>query len=121
MSDLTIPNRYESLEQLFGQEVRPLIVAIDADLKQLTALRDRARTQNGGLLNRGGLPTARRSQHEAHAAAIHMPDEFAPVVKVPLEVDLRGAMNWLTSHVPAPLPGKTGALTIELTAVQAPP
>ncbi len=107
VAELTIPNRYESLEQLFGQEVRPLIVPIDTDLRQLNALRDRARTQNGGLLCFVLGATGVGKTTSIHAAAIHMPDDYAPVLKVPLDIDLRDAMAWLTASLPAPITGKT--------------
>src|SRR5262245_30970510 len=99
---LTIPNRYESLEILFGQEVRPLIVPIDVDLRQLSALRDRSRVQNGGILAFVLGPTGIGKTTTIHAAAIHMPDDFAPVIKVPPEIDLRDANAWLTENLPPP-------------------
>jgi hypothetical protein len=107
MAELQIPNRYESLEAIFGQEIRPLIVPIDADLQELNALRDRARTQNGGLLCFLLGATGVGKTTSIHAAAIHMPDEFAPVLKVPLEIALRDTVPWLASSLPPPAVDKT--------------
>ena len=49
--DIRIPNRFESLHEVFGDQIRPLIVPIPDDLRTFTGLRDRARIQNGGLLS----------------------------------------------------------------------
>jgi hypothetical protein len=106
-SGLKIPNRFESLAELFGNELRPLIVAIDEDLIAFNALRDRARVQNGGLLAFLLGPSGVGKTTAVHAAAVHMPSAFTPVVTVPLEISLRDAGPWLSQHVPPPEGDKT--------------
>lgn len=97
---LRIPNRFESLQEVFGQDIRPLIVPIDQDLKALNALRDRASVQNGGLLCFLLGPTGVGKTTSVHSAAVHMPESFAPVLKVPTDVSLRDTAVWLGSHLP---------------------
>jgi hypothetical protein len=107
MPDLRIPNRFESLQETFGQEIRPLIVPIDADLNALNGLADRARVQNGGvlcfLLGSSGVGKTT----SAHSAAVHMPDAFAPVLAVPPEIALRDVGGWLTTNLPPPSAAKS--------------
>jgi hypothetical protein len=98
---LTIPNRFESLQRAFGQELRPLIVPIDDDLRVLNALRDRAHVQNGGLLCFVLGPTGIGKTTDVHSAAVHMPETFSPVLTVPPEITIRDAGTWLAEHMPA--------------------
>lgn len=105
-TEITIPNRFESMQEAFGQEIRPLIVPIDADLHLLQALRDRARVQNGGLLCFVLGSTGVGKTTAIHSAAVHMPDTFAPVVKVPPEIRFRDVAGWLTANLPAPIGSK---------------
>src|SRR6266536_1555342 len=104
---LRIPNRFESLQEIFGQNVRPLIVAIDEDLHAFNELRERARVQNGGLLAFLLGRTGVGKTTAVHSAAINMPDAFAPVVAVPGTVPFRDALGWVTANVPPPINGKT--------------
>jgi hypothetical protein len=106
-SELLIPNRFESLEEVFGQEVRPLIVPIDADLQALNGLRDRARVQNGGILVFLLGPSGIGKTTAVHSTAIHMPDDFSGVVKVPPEVMLRDTGAWLNANLPPRTGNKT--------------
>jgi len=101
-TDIRIPNRFESMQEAFGQEIRPLIVPIDSDLHALQALRDRARVQNGGLLCFILGSTGIGKTTAIHSAAVHMPDTFAPVAKVPPEIRFRDVAGWLTANLPAP-------------------
>lgn len=100
-NDIRIPNRFESLQEAFGQEIRPLIVPIDADLQALNALRDRARVQNGGLLCFVLGSTGVGKTTAIHSAAVHMPDTFSPIVKVPPEIRFRDVSGWLVTNIPA--------------------
>ena len=104
---LKIPNRFESLQEVFGQDIRPLIVPIKEDLALLNALRDRAKVQNGGLLTFILGATGIGKTTTVHSAAVHMPEDFSPVLKVPAEVTLRDAVGWLTHNLPAPSATKT--------------
>ena len=107
MGELRIPNRFESLQEVFGQELRPLIVPIDEDLRALIALRDRASVQNGGLLCFILGPTGVGKTTAVHSAAVHMPDAFAPVLRVPPEVAIRDAGEWLNGKLPPVVQGKS--------------
>lgn len=106
-SAITIPNRYESLVQTFGNEVRPLIVPVDADLGVLLRLREQARVQAGGvvvfLLGASGVGKTTT----VHAASVHHPQDFAPVCSVPPTIRLRDVAGWLQSHLPAIVEGVT--------------
>ncbi len=86
--ELKIPNRFESLQAAFGQEVRPLIVPIDEDLQALNGLRDRAKIQNGGMLCFLLGPSGIGKTTAVHSAFVHMPEDFAPVFKVPEDIPL---------------------------------
>jgi hypothetical protein len=101
VAEIRIPNRFESLQEAFGQEVRPLIVPIDADLHAFNTMRDRAKVQNGGilcfLLGRSGIGKTTA----VHSASVHMPDNFAPVVKVPPDIRFRDVAEWLAQNIPA--------------------
>lgn len=104
--ELKIPNRFESLEETFGQEVRPLIVPIDKDLHSLSALADKARVQNGGLLCFILGPTGIGKTTLIHSAAVHIPESFAPVFKVPPEIAYRDVGPWLGKNIPPAVGGK---------------
>lgn len=106
-SAITIPNRYESLVQTFGNEVRPLIVPVDADLAVLLRLRELARVQAGGvvafLLGASGIGKTTT----VHAASVHHPQEFTSVCSVPPTIRLRDVAGWLQSNLPAIVEGVT--------------
>lgn len=106
-TEIKIPNRFESLQAAFGQEIRPLIVPINADLHVLNALRDRAKVQNGGLLCFVLGSTGIGKTTTIHSAAVHMPDAFAPIVKVPPEIRFRDVAGWLGANIPAPQGSKS--------------
>src|SRR5205809_766801 len=105
MPSFTIPNRFESLQKaVAGGSVRPLIVPVEADLHALLRLRDKARVQNGGLLCFLLGPSGIGKTTTVHSAAVNMPEEFAPIVSVPVpeHMPLRDALEWITKNVPAP-------------------
>jgi len=99
-SELKIPNRFESLEETFGQGLRPLVVPIDSDLKTLVSLRDRARVQSAGLLCFLLGPSGIGKTTAVHSAAVHMPEAFAPVLSVLPTVPIRDAADWVNRHIP---------------------
>ncbi len=105
--EIRIPNRFESLQEVFGNEVRPLIVPIDDDLRGLNSLRDRASVQNGGLLCFLLGKTGIGKTTTAYSAAVHMPETFAPVVTVPTTIGIRDASGWLSENLPQSIPNKT--------------
>ncbi len=100
-ADVNIPNRFESLQETFGQEIRPLILPIDHDLRALNALRDRARVQRGGLLCFILGQTGIGKTTAIHSTTVHMPDDFAPVLRIPPEVPFRDVSTWLGTNLPA--------------------
>jgi hypothetical protein len=102
-----IPNRFESLQEEFGQGVRPLIVPIDEDLAAFNRFRDRARIQRGGLLCFLLGPTGVGKTTSAHSAAANMPEVFQPVVLVPHQVELREAISWITQRTAEARSGKS--------------
>ena len=106
-NEIKIPNRFESLQEVFGQEIRPLIVPIDSDLRLLNSLRDRAKIQNGGLLCFILGPTGIGKTTTIHSAAVHMPNAFTPIISVPAEIRFRDVVGWLSVHVPSPDPTKS--------------
>jgi hypothetical protein len=110
-TEITIPNRFESMQEAFGQEIRPLIVPIDEDLHSLQSLRDRARVQNGGLLCFILGSTGVGKTTAIHSASVHMPDTFAPVTKVPPEIRFRDVAGWLTANLP-PAQGTKSTLVL---------
>ena len=112
MPTLVIPNRFESLKEAFGNEVRPLIVPIDPDLKVFNRLRGQARVQNGGLLCFLLGATGVGKTTAVYSAVVNMRKIFAPVISVPLEIDLRDAVAWITAHAP-PKQDKTTLLLLD--------
>ncbi|MCY1082810.1 hypothetical protein [Archangium lansingense] len=100
LSNISIPNRFESLYNSFSGEIRPLIVPIDSDLKSLTKLREKARIQNGGLLALLHGDSGIGKTTAVHSAAVHMPELFTAVVSVPPTIDLRAVPAWLQSNLP---------------------
>ncbi|WP_267095267.1 ATP-binding protein [Xanthomonas sacchari] len=90
------------MQEAFGQEIRPLIVPIDKDLHSLQALSDIAKVQNGGLLCFILGSTGVGKTTAIHSAAVHMPETFAPVVKVPPEIRFRDVTDWLSANLAGP-------------------
>lgn len=97
--ELTIPNRFESLREAFGDEIRPLIVPIDADLETLNRLQAQCRVQNGGILSFLLGPTGIGKTTTVYSAAVNMPEVYAPVVAVPSDLSFRDAVGWVIANV----------------------
>lgn len=110
---LRIPNRFESLQEVFGQDVRPLIVPVESDLRALNRLADRARIQNGGLLVFLLGDTGVGKTTAAHSATVHMPSIFAPILRIPPELSFREVQGWLNHHLPPPSRDKTQILLFD--------
>jgi hypothetical protein len=99
--EIKIPNRFESMQEAFGQELRPLLVSVDKDLNSLNALHDLAKVQNGGLLCfiRGSSGVGKTTA--IHSAAVNMPEVFTPIVNVPTEIKFKDVVEWLNANLPA--------------------
>ena len=96
---INIPNRFESLSEAFGGEIRPLIVPIDKDLSALNELREQCHVQNGGILTFLLGPTGIGKTTTVYSAAVNLPELYRPVVTVPSEIELRDAISWITENV----------------------
>jgi hypothetical protein len=100
--EIRVPNRFESLNELFAGNVRPLIIPVAEDLKRFTNYRDRARTQNGGLLVFLLGKTGIGKTTAVHSVAINLADKFRPVFVIPAEVQLRDAVAFVEQNLVAP-------------------
>jgi len=98
---IRIPNRFESLHELFGAEYRPLIVPVEQDIRALVRLREQADVQGGGVLCFLLGETGVGKTTAIYSASVNLPEVFAPVVSVPSTVELRSASDWLQDNVPA--------------------
>lgn len=107
MTKITIPNRFESLQATFGEEVRPLIVPIDKDLKAFVRMAEQSRTQAGGLLCFLLGPSGIGKTTAVHSTSANLPEKFLPVIPVPPSVPLRQVMDWLQNNVKANSEEKT--------------
>ena len=67
----------------------------------MATLADKARVQNGGLLCFLLGPSGIGKTTLVHSAAVHLPEGFSPVLKVPPEVAYRDAGPWLAKNIPA--------------------
>jgi hypothetical protein len=99
-NNLTIPNRFESLQAAFGNEVRPLILPVDEDLKAFLRFREQVKVQNGGILCFLLGSTGVGKTTSVYSATTAMPDEFTSVVSVPIEIEFKEVIKWLNSNLP---------------------
>jgi len=110
---INIPNRFESLTEAFGGEIRPLIVPIDKDLTSLNQLREQCVVQNGGILAFLLGTSGVGKTTTVHSAAVNLPEFYRNVITVPPEIELRDAIAWISKNAQKNEDSKTTLLLFD--------
>jgi hypothetical protein len=101
MSNIYIPNRFESVLEDSRFDYSALIYQVEEDLKAIEALANLIRVQNGGVLSFLIGASGVGKTTSVYSASIFIRYKFNSVLSVPHEIDLRDAMSWLQQNIPA--------------------
>ena len=100
MSNICIPNRFESLLENSRFNYSALIYQVEEDLKAIEGLANLIRVQNGGILAFLIGPSGIGKTTSVYSASIFLKEKFNSVIAVPPQVEFRHVMNWVEKHIP---------------------
>ncbi|QYX30241.1 hypothetical protein [Sphaerospermopsis torques-reginae] len=89
MSNIYIPNRFESVLEDSRFDYSSLIYQVEDDLKAIDGLANLIRVQNGGVLAFLIGSSGVGKTTSVYSMSVFLKDKFSSVLAVPPEVDLR--------------------------------